>query len=449
MVCCLKLLVISHPITSISGGGKRNFETLKYFSSYFDEVTVTLSPHTIKFMIGNYQKNSPQIQEIINNFEMLEKSGIRIDPGSKRFFFDQLTEPEKEGLGKKLNLKLWLFNVFSLFTYEYLISKFLRYYFEAKEFDLIYSQSEALDSVMLSLKIARFKKKPFIVLLQLEPFQNTKNFFRNLDVNNIRDVINSLSYLSPNYAKKIFYKKVQSSKYFRGFLAVSYSPIELSKLGNNPYLILDPGNAFDQILLKFRDLKTEKKYDAIFFARLSEEKGIFDLATIWAKVIKIKPQARLLVYGKGSSYNISKLKNQINQQKMEDQISFCGYEPNHLKLFQKVANSKIFLYPSYSDSFSLGVLESLAVGTPVVAFNIPAIKYNYKDFQAVKIVEKGDFSSMSKEVIKILQTGEDEYFDTINDPHLLRFLMEHSHWNTVVSDEISKIKKLAFYEINP
>ena len=42
------------------------------------------------------------------------------------------------------------------------------------------------------------------------------------------------------------------------------------------------------------------------------------------------------------------------------------------ELYGLLSRAKVLLYPSHSDSFSIVVLESLACGTPVVAYASPA-----------------------------------------------------------------------------
>jgi len=65
------------------------------------------------------------------------------------------------------------------------------------------------------------------------------------------------------------------------------------------------------------------------------------------------------------------------------------------------------VYPSHEDSFSLVVLESLALGTMVVAYDIPAIREVYGDL--VYTVQEGDINSMARGVIKVLKMSESEY----------------------------------------
>jgi len=54
------------------------------------------------------------------------------------------------------------------------------------------------------------------------------------------------------------------------------------------------------------------------------------------------------------------------------------------------------LYPSHFDAFPYAVCESLHVGTPVVAYKIPALEIYYGKTEGVRLVDEGDGRSVGK-----------------------------------------------------
>jgi glycosyltransferase involved in cell wall biosynthesis len=191
-----------------------------------------------------------------------------------------------------------------------------------------------------------------------------------------------------------------------------------------------------------RKKTNNKTNDAIFFARISKEKGIFNLIRIWKQISYTLSHAKLFVYGSGSKATVKKLIMQIKSNNLDDTFFYCGYIENEQELYEKVAISKIFLYPSYSDAFPLGIIESLALGTPVVAYDIPAVNNVYSNLNAVKIVKKGDIKGFSQEILKIFALDAKSYEEMIEEPRLKEFLTKHSIWKNVVDNEVMKIYEI-------
>ncbi|MEM1772555.1 MAG: hypothetical protein QXQ71_01865 [Desulfurococcaceae archaeon] len=90
------------------------------------------------------------------------------------------------------------------------------------------------------------------------------------------------------------------------------------------------------------------------------------------------------------------------------------------------------LYPSHVDSSPYSVLESLMLGTLVVAYDIPALRLYYGSTRGVYLVREGDVEALSKETIDVLSSRTEEV-----EPPKLR------SWNDILEEEVSVIKNLA------
>jgi len=89
----------------------------------------------------------------------------------------------------------------------------------------------------------------------------------------------------------------------------------------------------------------------------------------------------------------------------------------------------------------LTVLESLALGLAVVAYDIPAIRSVYSSLRAVSRVKPGDIASMADIAVRILRMNDEE-FNGLRDDLLDRFLQLHGSWAGVARAEYSYIKEL-------
>ncbi|WP_236749113.1 glycosyltransferase [Acidianus manzaensis] len=102
-----------------------------------------------------------------------------------------------------------------------------------------------------------------------------------------------------------------------------------------------------------------------------------------------------------------------------------------------VSKARALIYSSHTDSFSLVILESLALGTPVVAYDLPGPKSAYKGLDAVKFVKEFDVKTMAQYTLNILKMKDEEYFNLIYNEKLNNFLDRYKSWDKV-ADEILK-----------
>jgi len=90
-------------------------------------------------------------------------------------------------------------------------------------------------------------------------------------------------------------------------------------------------------------------------------------------------------------------------------VFYQGHVPHGEELFRRIADAKILIYPSYSNAFPLTVLEGVALGLAVVAYNIPVLHYVYRELPSVRLVPVGDKHRLALEASKILLMNDEEY----------------------------------------
>jgi glycosyltransferase involved in cell wall biosynthesis len=150
----------------------------------------------------------------------------------------------------------------------------------------------------------------------------------------------------------------------------------------------------------------KKVYDACFMGDLIPRKGIIDLIYVWKNVTKEIPEAKLLVIGKAWSEEYEqKIKYLVKRYALQNNISFTGFLAGKEK-YKLMKQSKIFIFPSYLESFGQVVCEALACELPIVAYNLPALREHYGDL--IMYVQKGDIKGMSRTVVDLLRNYDSQ-----------------------------------------
>lgn len=115
------------------------------------------------------------------------------------------------------------------------------------------------------------------------------------------------------------------------------------------------------------------EFDAAFAARGHPQKGFLDLPIIVARLKERAGRLRVAVCGGADDprYEVrfGRLASELG---VRENLVRLGHVPRD-ELYLVLRRSRMLLYPSYVDSFSLTVLESLALGVPVVAYDTDAM----------------------------------------------------------------------------
>ncbi|MFP3287288.1 MAG: glycosyltransferase [Acidilobus sp.] len=218
-------------------------------------------------------------------------------------------------------------------------------------------------------------------------------------------------------------------------LAVSASiPYEHNKVGIRiDAVVLNPGNGVEGCPY----VGLEKVYDVIFHARIERLKGVFDFIEAVKGLAKLKKDVRAIVVGSASESMAKEVKSYAADLGVIKNIEF-RFNASSNEVLRLLASSKAFVYPTRFDTFGLVVLESLSCGTPVVAYDIPAIRFNYAGTRAVIRVRPLDVKGLVEETYELLSGGD---WDRLG-----REGVEFSRgftWDNVARAEWSALEKIA------
>ena len=155
-------------------------------------------------------------------------------------------------------------------------------------------------------------------------------------------------------------------KYIHMYTAVSDAASEhLKNLTNEPIITVPNGIKLDKFSIQHK-LPSKGKKTILYLGRLEKRKGVEFLISAYARLRETHDDVQLVIAGNGVKR--SSLLRTVAQYEIPD-VSFIGYVPEENKA-KLMADADLFCTPApYGESFGIVLLESMAVGTPVVAGN--------------------------------------------------------------------------------
>ena len=175
---------------------------------------------------------------------------------------------------------------------------------------------------------------------------------------------------------------------------------QFDKLNKSGKVIVVLGAVDYQLIQKWQKKKKfRKKYDAVFQGRFHPQKGVLNLISIWEKVCKKKPDAKLVMIGDGPLYK--QVQDLINEKKLKNNVILTGYLFDGDLKYQYFSQSKIVVHPAMYDSGGMAAYEAMAFGLPVIGFALKAFSSYYpKGMVTVKIGDKNLFAYQILELLK-------------------------------------------------
>ena len=105
-----------------------------------------------------------------------------------------------------------------------------------------------------------------------------------------------------------------------------------------------------------------------YIGNFAPRKGHLQLITAYAEVLKLVPNARLLLVGRGRLQEVSDL---IGRLGLGRRIIFAGWRKDVSKCLNAM---DVFVQPSLSEAFSQVLVEAMGVGLPVIATDVGGAK---------------------------------------------------------------------------
>lgn len=189
------------------------------------------------------------------------------------------------------------------------------------------------------------------------------------------------------YTKKIDYIITPSEFYKRQFIEDGIDENKISAIHN--FICLDEYN-----------VQTKDNGYALYFGRLSKEKGILNLINAFSKTEK----GNLYIAGEGEEKET--IKQLIKENKIEDRVKLLGFlKQDDMK--ECIRNCKFVIVPSiWYENCPYSVMETLAIGKPIIGANIGGIPELVKDKENGLIYEYNKIEELTEKIEELFNNEE-------------------------------------------
>jgi glycosyltransferase involved in cell wall biosynthesis len=143
-------------------------------------------------------------------------------------------------------------------------------------------------------------------------------------------------------------------------------------------------------------VEKSKKYKIVACGRLHMKKNFCDLIAAFPFVLKKYPESQLVILGEGEERE--RLHAQISQLGLQNSVHLIGFIDNPYEHF---ASAHVFVQTSLWEGFGYVLVEAMACGTPVVAYDSKgAMREILADGKYGKLVPVGNLPRLAEAIIE-------------------------------------------------
>ena len=166
----------------------------------------------------------------------------------------------------------------------------------------------------------------------------------------------------------------------------------------------------------------------LFIGRLLKEKGIHEFVQAAKLVKKIYPDTEFTVLGAVDHHNLGALKQtELNSLISSNIIHYPGHVSN---IKDWIANSHVFVLPSYREGVPRSTQEAMAIGRAVITTDVPGCRETLVDGKNGFLVEKWNPQALAEKMI---------YF--IEHPEQVRMMGDQSHKIAIEKFDAEKVNQ--------
>lgn len=137
----------------------------------------------------------------------------------------------------------------------------------------------------------------------------------------------------------------------------------------------------------------------LYFGRITREKGIEDILAAFRLIEDECRDLEILLVGQGSQGYTDRIRREIASPDLGGRVHLLG-AMNERELRSVIVASRALVYPSLADAYPLAVLEALALGRQVIAYDIPGTSEILDAYQGIKVAA-GDVPGLAKAMLAI------------------------------------------------
>ncbi len=136
--------------------------------------------------------------------------------------------------------------------------------------------------------------------------------------------------------------------------------------------------------------------------RLSKQKGHLILLEAMARIVKMIPEARLLIVGHDDQGLREALQDRIGELGLQDRVILPGFRDEVPDI---MAALDLFCLPSLWEGFGMVLIEAMAESLPIVASRVGSIPEVVLDNKTGILVPPGDSKALTEAILNILGNG--------------------------------------------
>lgn len=198
------------------------------------------------------------------------------------------------------------------------------------------------------------------------------------------------------------------------------------------------GIDFDSIRSNSRLNDAKNEASILFFGRLYVAKGILSLIRALPLIINEVRDAKLEIFGDGPLRG--KIVRLVSALRLQDRVHLHGYL-SHDELMREVERADVVALPSsYETGPSLAALETMALGKPLVALDLPFSREFIRSMETGLLAEEGNIRDLARKISMLL--SDDKLRHKLGNS-ASEYVRKHHNWDVLVDKYIQVYEKCA------
>lgn len=207
--------------------------------------------------------------------------------------------------------------------------------------------------------------------------------------------------------------------------------IAVNKMKISENKIYQIGSSFDK--KKTYKLSRYNHGELLYVGTIERRKGIHILIQALEELKEYDFHMHFVGKYDNNDRYYKKIKNSIAKSDLKEKITFHGRVSDN-ELHQIYAESSVFIFPSLNEGYGLVILEAMAHGLPVVAFNNTAMPLTIVDQVNGFLVKNKDYKELARRIKELLHN--DILVKEMGKNAILTFEKTKSH--EVIQNEIKE-----------
>ena len=151
---------------------------------------------------------------------------------------------------------------------------------------------------------------------------------------------------------------------------------------------------------------SQKKYDFVFFSRVTFLKGACDILDALALVKKCNPVVKLRMMGPVSRVFMEELKAKVAALGLEGNVVLSGEYASHAELLKEASLAKYYVLPTRLDTLPSTIFEAIHLGLPVVSYKTGDIPVLNKGDLRVLLSPAANIEALAGNMARLLDDPE-------------------------------------------